>query len=138
MQQVTSHIPTFNQFFSDLAVFSGFFSRSPKRTSVLDRVVAHRLPRGDGWNFHIYAVNTVFLDEVTSSNVLKPSGEFEPTTVREAGEFVRLLEDDTFSFFLKLFHCIMPCVDILFSQLQKRTIDSVFVQGIMQQFTQFF
>ncbi|KAE8296839.1 hypothetical protein D5F01_LYC05608 [Larimichthys crocea] len=29
----------------------------------------------------------------------------------------------------------MPHVDILYSQLQKRTIDSVFVQGIMQQFT---
>ncbi|XP_074537968.1 uncharacterized protein LOC141799561 [Halichoeres trimaculatus] len=29
----------------------------------------------------------------------------------------------------------MPHVDILYSQLQKRTIDPVFVQGIMQQFT---
>ena len=32
----------------------------------------------------------------------------------------------------------MPRVDILFSQLKKWTINSVFVQGIMQQFTQFF
>ena len=76
--------------------------------------------------------------KVTSSSVLKPSVEFEPTTLRKAGGFVRLLDDDTFSFFLKLFHCIMPHVDILFSQLQKRTINSVFVRGIMQQFTQFF
>ena len=76
--------------------------------------------------------------KVTLSSVLKPSVEFEPTTLREAGGFVRLLDDDTFSFFLKLFHYIMPHVDILFSQLQKQTIDSVFVQGIMQQFTQFF
>ena len=76
--------------------------------------------------------------KVTSSSVLKPSGEFEPTTLREAWGFVQLLDDDTFSFFLKLFHCIMPRVDIFFSQLQKRTIDSVFVWGIMQQYTQFF
>ena len=30
------------------------------------------------------------------------------------------------------------CLILHFSQLQKRTIDSVFVQGIMQQYTQFF
>ena len=61
MQQVTSHISGVSQFFSDLAGFSTFFSRSPKRTSVLDRVVAHRLPRVSTvrWNFHSYIVNTV-------------------------------------------------------------------------------
>ena len=32
----------------------------------------------------------------------------------------------------------MPCVDIFFSQLKKWTINSVFVQGIMQQYTHFF
>jgi len=31
MQQVTSHIPKVSNFFSDLAGFSGFFSRSPRR-----------------------------------------------------------------------------------------------------------
>ena len=62
---------------------------------------------------------------MTSSSVLKLSGEFEPTTLQEAGGFVRLLDDDGFNFFLKLFHCIMPHVDIFLSQLQKRAIDSV-------------
>ena len=79
-----------------------------------------------------------FSTKVTSSSVFKPLREFEPTTVREAGRFVRLLEDDTFSFCLKLFHCIMPRVHNVFSQLQRRTIDSVFVRGIMLQFTQLF
>ena len=62
MQQVTSHIPWVNQIFSDLAGFFGYFSRSPKRTSMLDRVDAHRRPRASTvrWNFHIHAVNTVF------------------------------------------------------------------------------
>ena len=138
MQQVTSHILLVNQFF-DLAGFSGFFVRSPERTSVLDRVVAHRLPRASTvrWDFHICAINTVLSTKVTESSVMKPSGKFELNTVREVGGFVRLLEDDIFSFFLKVFHCIPP-VDIFFSQLQKQTINSVFVQGIMQQFTQFF
>ena len=103
-------------------------------------MVAHRLPLASTkrWNFHIQAVNTELSTKVTESSVLKPSGEFEPTTLQEAGGFVRLLEDGTFSFFLKQFHCIMPCVEILLSQLQKRTIDSVFVWGIMPQYTQFF
>ena len=38
MQQVISDSPLGNHFFSDQAGLSGFFSRSPKRTSVLDRV----------------------------------------------------------------------------------------------------
>ncbi|CAL9687151.1 unnamed protein product [Knipowitschia caucasica] len=140
MQQVTSHIPKVSHFFSDLAGFSSFFSRSPKRTSVLDRVVAHRLSRASTvrWNFHIRAVNTIFEhkeDLLQCFGNIRDSGELDPTTVREAGGFVRLLEDDSFSFFLNLFHLIMPHVDILYSQLQKRTIDSVFVQGIMQKFT---
>ncbi|XP_063744370.1 zinc finger MYM-type protein 1-like [Eleginops maclovinus] len=140
MQQVTSHIPKVSNFFSDLAGFSSFFSRSPKRTSVLDRVVAHRLPRASTvrWNFHSRTVNTVFEhkeDLLQYFETIRDSGEFDLITVREAGGFVRLLEDDSFSFFLKRFHLIMPNVDILYNQLQKRTIDSVFVQGIMQQFT---
>ena len=79
-----------------------------------------------------------FSTKVTSSSVLKSSGEFEPTTERKAGEFVSLLEDDIFSFFLKLFFCMMPRVHILFSQLQRQTINLVFVWEIMQQLTQFF
>ena len=62
MQQVTSYIPWVNQFFPDLAGFFGYFSRSPKRTSMLDTVLAHRHPRASAvrWNLHICAMNTVF------------------------------------------------------------------------------
>lgn len=140
MQQVTARISKVRQFFSDLGGFTSFFSRSPKRTSVLDRVVAHRLPRASTvrWNFHSRTVNTVFEhkdDLLRCFETIRDSDEFDPVTVREAGGFVRLLEDDTFTFFLELFHHIMPHVDILYNQLQKRNIDSVFVQKILQQFT---
>ena len=122
MQQVTSHIPLVNLFFSGLVGFSGFFSTSPKRTSLLERVVVHRLPRAS-------TVRSDFTKVTSSSHhVLNLSGEFELTTMQEAVGFVRLLDDDTLSFLLKLFHCIMPPVDIFFSQLQKRTINSVFVR----------
>ena len=140
MQQATSRIPRIGTFFSDLAGFSAFFSRSPKRTTVLDQVVAHRLPRASTtrWNFHSRAVNTVYEhkdDLLTCFQTIRDSGNFDPPTVREAGGFVRMLEDDAFCFFLALFHKIMPNVDMLFSQLQKRNIDPVFIKALVQRFT---
>lgn len=140
MQQATSHIPRIGTFFSDLAGFSAFFSRSPKRTTVLDQVVAHRLPRASPtrWNFHSRAVNTVYEhkdDLLLCFQTIRDSGDFDPPTVREAGGFVRMLEDEAFCFFLALFHKIMPNVDMLFNQLQKRNIDPVFIKALVQSFT---
>ncbi|XP_071058707.1 zinc finger MYM-type protein 1-like [Pseudochaenichthys georgianus] len=140
MQQATSHITKISAFFSDLGGFAAFFSRSFKRTAILDQVVAHRLPGTSTtrWNFHSCAVNTVYEHK---ENILKcfktirDSGDFDPITVREAGGFVRMMEDEVFCFFLTLFHNIMPHVDMLFSQLQKRDIDSVYIKGLIKRFT---
>ncbi|XP_031712768.1 uncharacterized protein LOC116388755 [Anarrhichthys ocellatus] len=138
MQQAASHIPTIRTFFSDLGGFSAFFSRSPQRTTVLDQVVARRLPRASTtrWNFH--SVNTVHEhkdDLLKCFQTIRDSGNFDPLTVREAGGFVRMLEDETFCFFLALFHKIMPNVDMLSNQLQKRDIDRLFIEAVVQRFT---
>ncbi|XP_030593986.1 uncharacterized protein LOC115786093 isoform X2 [Archocentrus centrarchus] len=76
--------------------------------------------------------------ERTSSAVSKAykTGEFDPITVREAGAFAMLLEDQDFKFFLQLFHHIMPHVDLLYAKLQKKVIDSVCIQESIQQFQQ--
>lgn len=139
MQQATSHISQVRIFFSDLGGFASFFTRSPKRTAVLDRVVAHRLPTSSGirWNFHSRAINTVFEhreDLIQCFESIRDSGDFDPNTVREAGAFVMLLEHQDFKFFLQLFHTIMPHVDLLYAQLQKRNIDSVHINGCIQRF----
>ncbi|XP_074476999.1 zinc finger MYM-type protein 1-like [Sebastes fasciatus] len=140
MQKATARIPRIHTFFSELGGFSAFFSKSPKRTTVLDQVVAHRLPRAcvTRWNFQSRVVNTVYEhkdDLLKCFQTIIDSAEFDPTTVREAGSYVRLLEDETFCFFLALFHKIMPNVDVLFNQLQKRNIDPVFIKGLVQRFT---
>ncbi|XP_035034439.1 zinc finger MYM-type protein 1-like [Hippoglossus stenolepis] len=140
MQQATSHIPRIRTFFSDLGGFSEFFSGSFKRTAVLDEVVARRLPGTSTtrWDFHSCAVNTVFehqADLLLCFQTIRDSSHFDPQTVREAGGFVRMLQDEDFCFFLALFHRIMPHVDTLFKQLQKRNIDSVIISGIIQSFT---
>lgn len=139
MQQATSHIPQISHFFSDIAGFSSFFTKSSKRTAVLDEVVAHRLPSASAtrWNFNSRAVNTVYeqkADLVKCFEIIRNRAEFDGHTKREAGGFVRMLEDETFCFFLALFHKIMPHVDMLYNQLQKRNIDSVYISGIIQRF----
>ncbi|XP_051233811.1 zinc finger MYM-type protein 1-like [Dicentrarchus labrax] len=83
MQQATSRIPRIGTFFSDLAGFSAFFSRSTKRTTMLDQVVAHRLPRASTtrWTFHSRAVNTVYKhkdDLLTCFQTIRDSGNFDP------------------------------------------------------------
>ncbi|KAL7826370.1 hypothetical protein AOLI_G00315790 [Acnodon oligacanthus] len=43
------------------------------------------------------------------------------------------MEDQDFKFFLQLFHHIMPHVDLLYAKLQKKVIDSVYIQDSIQQ-----
>ncbi|KAI7790043.1 putative zinc finger MYM-type protein 1-like [Triplophysa rosa] len=112
--------------------------RSPKRTDVLDKVVAHRLPTSSSvrWNFHSRAINTVFEHKeglIRCFETIRDSGDFDPVTTREAGGFAILLEDQDFNFFLQLFHNIMPHVEILYAKLQKKDIDSVHIKGSIQQ-----
>ncbi|CAM4328207.1 unnamed protein product [Leuciscus chuanchicus] len=141
MQHATSHISKTRIFFSNIGGFASFFSKSPKRTCFLDKVVAHRLPRSSNvrWNFHSRAINTVFEhreDLIHCFESIQDSGDFDPNTVREAGALAMLLEDDDFKFFLELYHHIMPHVDFLYAKLQKKNIDSVHIKVSIQQFQQ--
>lgn len=118
-----------------LGGFASFFTKSSKRTAVLDEMVAHRLPSASStrWSFNSGAVNTVYEhkdDLVRGFLTICNSEGFHAPTKRETGGFVRRLEDEAFCFFLALFHKIMPHVDMLYNQLQKRNIDSVTTAGI--------
>ncbi|XP_062261961.1 zinc finger MYM-type protein 1-like [Platichthys flesus] len=143
MEQATSHIPPIRAFFSDLGGFSEFFSRSFKRTKVLEEVVARRLPGTSTtkWNLHTRALKPVYEhqdDLLLCFQTIRDSSHFDPQTVREAGGFVRMLQDEDFCFFLALFHKIMPNVDTLSKELQKKNIItnySTIISGIIQSFT---
>ncbi|KAK7906731.1 hypothetical protein WMY93_015343 [Mugilogobius chulae] len=139
MRQATSHVSKVCVFFSDLGGFASFFSKSPKRTCVLDEVVSHRLPTSSSirWNFHSWAVNTVFENKeqlIQCFERIRDSGNFDANTEQEAGALALLLETPDFSFFLHLFHQILPHVDVLYAKLQKKDIDSVYIKGSIQQF----
>ncbi|KAK6297140.1 hypothetical protein J4Q44_G00317230, partial [Coregonus suidteri] len=140
--QATSRIKKRNIFFSDLSGITTFFSRSPKRTSILDQTVARRLPRPSStrWNFNSRVVNTVYEnrdDLIVCFEAIRTGslGSFDQLTVREASGYVRMLHDEDFIFFLRLFHKIMPHVDILYQKLQKKDIDAVFIKRALDSFT---
>ena len=116
-------------FFSDLSGFSTFFSHSPQRTAVLDKIVGHRLPRTikTRWNFNSRVVNSVFeykdaliscMKEIETSEEIK-----NQETLRQASGLRRTLQDPHFLYWLSFFHQIMPHVEILYNQLQKRESD---------------
>jgi len=45
--------------------------------------------------------------------------------INQAGDLHRMLNDHTFIFWLRVFHSLMSHIDILYNQLQKRTMDRV-------------
>jgi hypothetical protein len=92
----------------------------------LDEVVQRRLPKSahTRWNFHSRTVNTVFeyreelitcMEKIISDESIK-----HIPTNKQASSLKGTLLDNTFISWLTIFHNIMPHVDILYSQLQKK------------------
>uniref|UniRef100_H3AGF5 DUF4371 domain-containing protein n=1 Tax=Latimeria chalumnae TaxID=7897 RepID=H3AGF5_LATCH len=86
--------------------FLAFFLHSPKRTEVLDAIVVRRLPKGAG---------TSILGQLIWSTSTK---RISLNALRQS-----VLNASSLSFFF--FYDIMPHVDVLYSQLQTRNIDSI-------------
>ncbi len=72
----------------------------------------------DGTSTVVPSIQCLSTERTSSTVFIRDSGDFDPVTVREAGAFARLLEYQDFKFFLKLFHNIMPHVDLLNAKLQ--------------------
>lgn len=56
-------------------------------------------------------------------------------TIQQAQGLKRTLNDKEFIFWLTFFHNIMPHVDILYNQLQKRETDSTTIKTNIDSFT---
>lgn len=125
-------------FFSNLTDITNFFTRSPQRVQVLDEIVKKRLPKTveTRWNFKSRVVNTVYenrelliecMDKIeTTSN--------QTTTINQAGALRRMLLESTFIYWLNVFHRIMPHLDILYNQLQKRSTSPVEINNAIHNF----
>ncbi|PSN33785.1 hypothetical protein C0J52_17216 [Blattella germanica] len=127
-------------FFSNLSGICSFFSNSSQRTGILDAMVQGRLPQGSNmrWNFQSHGLNTVFEYRKDLIYVMEAIENDEAimlqSTLNQASSYKLMLNDDNFLFWLTLFHRIMPHMEIIFSQLQKRCIDPVKVRENLHNF----
>ncbi|XP_034058051.1 uncharacterized protein LOC117537006 [Gymnodraco acuticeps] len=119
-------------FFSHLSGLATFFSRSAKRTKLLDDICQHRLPRAapTRWCFHSCLVCTVAdktreLREVFE-HIVDHHTEFDDETVHCSDGYITLLTSFDFSFWLKTFHAIFSYSDVVFEILQNKGFDMQF------------
>ena len=127
LHQAVSQSPSIRIFFANLTGFTDFFHRSTKRSACLDECAAKRIPRSvqTRWTFQSRLVLPVFehkasLIECFEKITLMWKGD--EVSVHKASGLLRWLKDKEFLLFLKFFSQLMPHVDILYAQLQKRQI----------------
>lgn len=113
-------------FFSNIDSIPTFFSDSPARLKVLKKHMEVRVPRPSGvrWNFHERTVSTVhkYFEPLVNCMEELQSGDFTNETVSKAGGFLNYFQQEKFLFWLKLFSRIMQPVQILYNQMQARTL----------------
>ena len=139
LQQATSQIVSVRVFFAHLNAFSIFFSHSTKRVSCLDDCVAIRIPRSvqTRRNFESRIVSTVFEHKDDLKVCFKRivnTWKKDKASVRDASGLLLRLEDRSFILYLRFFHQLMPHVDVLYAQQQKRQISSTFIQICLRNF----
>ncbi|XP_030762931.1 zinc finger MYM-type protein 1-like [Sitophilus oryzae] len=139
MTQAASQNSDVRIFFGNLSEIPIFFSNSSQRVHFLNKVVGRRIPRSvpTRWNFKSRTVNVVFEyreDLIECMEEIEETSGINTTTKNQAGAIRRLLQERSFVFWLTLFHYIMPHVDILYNELQKRIIDSVEISRCLKLF----
>lgn len=100
-----------------------------------------RLPRAapTRWNFKSRTVNTLFEHQDSFKECLDKtidSDGMDSVTISEASGLLKHLNCPDFLYWLKIFHYIMPHVEILFNQTQMRGIESGQMQKAVEQFQQ--
>ncbi|XP_076836806.1 zinc finger MYM-type protein 1 [Brachyhypopomus gauderio] len=132
MAQGASKIRECKIFFSHLSGLASFFSRSSKRTKILDDICRRRLPRvaPTRWQFNSRLVCTVAekareLREVFE-HIVDQHAEFDNDAVHCADGFLTLLASFDFNFWLKTFHAIFSYSDVVFGILQNKGFDIQF------------
>ena len=137
MQRAASQNQSARVFFLDLAAFPAYFSRSPQRLSVLESVVARRIPSCSAtrWNFKSRTVNVIFENKESLKECLLELKQLPGNrTCHGAVGLRRYLEDAEFLYWLTFFSKLMPHVDILYNQLQSRFIDPVKARNAVSHF----
>ncbi|KAJ8980558.1 hypothetical protein NQ317_013065 [Molorchus minor] len=135
MSRACSVNPQVRVFFEELHDIPRFLTHSPQRIAVLDKVAGRNMPTR--WNFNISTVNVVYDNRDCLIECMKHLEEDpDAVTCKEARGIRRILEDPNFTFWLTFFHYIMPHVDVLYNQLQKKNVDPIETQSAVNVFEQ--
>ena len=127
-------------FFAHLSGLSAFFSRSSKRTQLLDDICQRRLPRvaPTRWQYNSRLVNTVFEKRVALKelfdHILQHHDDYDEDSVRCADGFNAHLDDFEFVFLLSTFQGLFEYSDVLFGILQKKSLDVQFCLARVDEF----
>ncbi|KAK7878088.1 hypothetical protein WMY93_031235 [Mugilogobius chulae] len=139
VQQACSSLTPVRIFFANITAFATFFSKSPKRTAVLDEVCGRRIPASGQtrWNFKSRTVHTVFEQQDTLKQCfekIKNDDSWDSVSIQQAHGLFQLLSDPDFVFLLTFFHTALMHVDTLYSVLQKRTTDALITRQAREKF----
>jgi hypothetical protein len=130
LQDAVGEIQEVKIFFATLSGISVFFSKSTKRTNVLNRICSRKIPGNSQtrWNFKSRIVSTVlkYRDELLEVfNEISTSAEFakDSKTIRESIGYLNFLNDFNAYFFLQIFHLIFEETDLIYSIIQTKLLD---------------
>lgn len=124
-------------FFGDLHDIPAFFNQSPKRLVVLNRFIGKNVPHSapTKWNFNIRTVNVIYEHRDSIMDCVRHLEEdSNAVTCKEARNVLRVLEDSNFTFWLTVFHYIMPHVEVLYNELQKKDLNPTNTQNMVNNF----
>jgi hypothetical protein len=141
MAQASSQCNQVRLFFSNIQDVPDFFSNSPERVALLDAIVGGKIARSvpTWWDFKSRVVNIVFeyREELIECMEAIEEGKLGTNIIliNQAMAIKRMLQDGRFIFWLTFFQYIMPHVDVLFEELQRRKVDPVELKNAVECFT---
>lgn len=141
MAQASSQCNQVRLFFSNIQDVPDFFSNSPERVALLDAIVGGKIARSvpTWWDFESRVVNVVFeyREELIECMEAIEEGKLGTNIIliNQAMSIKRMLQDGRFIFWLTFFQYIMPHVDVLFEELQRRKVDPVELKNAVECFT---
>ena len=117
-------------FFKTLEGLSAFFSKSTKRTRLLDDVVKHRLPRASAtrWSSNSRLLQTVSMhhtDLLTTFPAIDDDDEdnWDNDSIMKSAGFEQWLSKSNTSFLIMIYEKIFNKTDALFRVLQNKAMD---------------
>jgi len=126
-------------FFANLHAFPPFFSRSAKRTNMLDDIVKKRIPTAPAtrWNFNTRTVRTIYENKELLKSCLEVIYETSGNdfnTINQAETLLGYLNNESFIYWLTFFAQVMPHCEILFKEFQSRSLDALKMNGFLNSF----